>query len=158
MPGRIDTVLSAQEAPPDLESEVLFNMDFVCLAGSALRIRTRRFTLQQYLQFPHALVETMEGQQVLVDRPLSQLGVKRHVVLSLPFFLPAIFAIAQSDLIVTVPRKLAKITAGIAGVRLVEPPREIKAFPYFMTWHPRLTTEPAHVWFREQLRIAARGI
>jgi DNA-binding transcriptional LysR family regulator len=38
----------------------------------------------------------------------------------------------------------------------VEPPREIKAFPYFMAWHPRLTTEPAHAWFREQLRMAAR--
>jgi DNA-binding transcriptional LysR family regulator len=71
---------------------------------------------------------------------------------------PAIFAIAQTDLIVTVPRKLAKITAAMAGVRVVEPPREIKAFPYFMAWHPRLTTEPAHAWFREQLRMAARTI
>jgi len=40
-----------------------------------------------------------------VDRPLAQLGVKRRVVLSLPFFVPAIFAIAQTDLILTVPRK-----------------------------------------------------
>jgi DNA-binding transcriptional LysR family regulator len=158
LPGRIDTVLSAQEAPPTLESEVLFNVDFVCLVGSALRVRTRRFTLKQYLQFPHALVETMERQQALVDRPLAQLGVKRRVALSLPFFVPAIFAIAQTDLIVTVPRKLAKITAAMAGVRVVEPPREIKAFPYFMAWHPRLTTEPAHAWFREQLRMAARTI
>ena len=156
--GRIDTALSAEEAPPALESEVLFNLDFVCLVGSAQRVRTRRFTLKQYLQFPHALVETLKGQQTLVDRPLAQLGVKRRVAMTLPFFVPAIFAIAQTDLIVTVPRKLAQITAAIAGVRVVEPPREIKAFPYFMAWHPRLTTEPAHAWFREQLRMAARTI
>jgi len=37
----------------------------------------------------------------------------------------------------------------------VEPPLEIKTFAYFMAWHPRLTTEPAHAWFRKQLRIAA---
>jgi DNA-binding transcriptional LysR family regulator len=84
--------------------------------------------------------------------------VKRRVALRLPFFVPAIFAIAQTDLIATVPRKLAQVTAAIAGVRVVEPPREIKAFPYFMTWHPRLSTEPAHAWFREQLRMAARTI
>jgi DNA-binding transcriptional LysR family regulator len=156
--GKIDTALSAEEAPPTLESEVLFNLDFVCLVGSAQRVRTRRFTLKQYLQFPHALVETLEGQQTWVDRPLAQLGVKRRVALTLPFFVPAIFAIAQTDLIVTVPRKLAQITAAMAGVRVVEPPREIKAFPYFMAWHPRLTTEPAHAWFREQLRMAARTI
>ena len=156
--GALDTALSAEEAPPALDSEVLFNLDFVCLAGSAQRVRTRRFTLKQYLQFPHALVETLEGQQTWVDRPLAQLGVKRRVALTLPFFVPAIFAIAQTDLIVTVPRKLAEITAAMAGVRVVEPPREIKAFPYFMAWHPRLTTEPAHAWFREQLRAAARTI
>jgi DNA-binding transcriptional LysR family regulator len=156
--GRIDAALSAEEAPPALESEVLFSLDFVCLVGSAQRERSRRFTLKQYLQFPHALVETLKGQQTLVDRPLAQLGVKRRVALTLPFFVPAIFAIAQTDLILTVPRKLAQITAAMAGVRVVEPPREIKAFPYFMAWHSRLTAEPAHAWFREQLRMAARTI
>jgi DNA-binding transcriptional LysR family regulator len=154
--ARIDTALSAEVAPPILETEVLFNIDFVCLVGSAQRVRTRRLTLEQYLQLPHALVETWEGQQTLVDRTLAQLGVKRQVALSIPFFVPAIFAIAQTDLILTVPRRLAKITAAMAGVRVLEPPREIKAFPYFMAWHPRLTSEPAHAWFREQLRVAAR--
>jgi hypothetical protein len=27
-----------------------------------------------------------------------------------------------------------------------------------MSWHPRLTNEPAHVWLRDQVRIAARSI
>jgi DNA-binding transcriptional LysR family regulator len=101
--GRIDTALSAEPAPPVLESEVLFNLDFVCLVGSAQPIRARRFTLKQYLHFLHALVETLEGQQTFPDRALAQLGAKRRVVLSLPFFVPAIFAIAHTDLILTVP-------------------------------------------------------
>jgi hypothetical protein len=52
-------------------------------------------------------------------------------------------------MILTVPRRLAKITAVMAGVRVVEAPREIKSFPYFMASHPRLTDEPAHKWLRE---------
>ena len=156
--GRIDLALSAEAVPPTLESEVIFDLDFVCLVGSAQAGRTRRFTLKQYLQLPHAVVETLDGQQTMVDRPLAQLGVKRSVALRLPFFLPAIFAIAKTDLVLTVPRKLAKITAPIVGLRVVEPPREIKAFPYFMAWHSRLSTEPAHAWFRDQLRIVARSI
>jgi DNA-binding transcriptional LysR family regulator len=91
-----------------------------------------------------------------VDRALSHLGAKRRVAITLPFFVPAIFAIAQTDLIVTVPRRLAEITADVAGVRIVEAPPEIQSFPYFMSWHPRLTNEPAHQWFREQLRSAVR--
>jgi DNA-binding transcriptional LysR family regulator len=156
--GRINTYLCAEEAPPSLESETLFTLDFVCLAGAALRVGARRFTLKQYLEFQHVLVEIREGQQALVDRALSQLGAKRHVALTLPFFVPAIFAIAQTDLILTVPRRLAKITAFMAGVHVVEAPREIKSFPYFMAWHPRLTNEPAHEWFREQLRSAVRTV
>jgi DNA-binding transcriptional LysR family regulator len=154
--GRIDAALSAEEVPPALQSEILFNLDFVCVVGSALRMRTHRFTLKQYLQLPHVLVETSAGQQTLVDRPLAQLGVKRSVLLTIPFFVPAIYAIAHSDLVLTIPRKLAKITRGIMGVRVVEPPRELKAFPYFMAWHSRLTGEPAHAWFREQIRQALR--
>jgi len=141
--GRIDTFLCAEEAPPSLESEMLFTVDFVCLVGAALRVRARRLTLKQYLEFQHVLV---------------QLGAKRRVALTLPFFVPAIFAIAQTDLILTVPRRLAKITAGMAGVRVVEAPREIESFPYFMAWHPRLTNEPAHKWFHEQLRSAVRTV
>jgi DNA-binding transcriptional LysR family regulator len=156
--GRIDLALSAEAVPPTLESEVIFNLDFVCLVGSTQPVRKRRFTLKQYLQLPHALVETLGGQQTMVDRPLAQLGVKRRVVLRLPFFLPAIFAIAKTDLVLTVPRKLAKITAPIAGLRVVEPPREIEAFPYFIAWHPRLTNESAHAWLRDQVRIAARSL
>ncbi len=156
--GRIDLALSAEAVPPTLESEVIFNLDFVCLVGSTQPVRKRRFTLKQYLQLPHALVETLGGQQTMVDRPLAQLGVKRRVALRLPFFLPAIFAIAKTDLVLTVPRKLAKITAPIAGLRVVEPPREIKAFPYFMAWHSRLNTEPAHAWLRDQVRAVARSL
>jgi DNA-binding transcriptional LysR family regulator len=156
--GRIDLALSAEAVPPTLEGEVIFNLDFVCLVGSTQPVRKRRFTLKQYLQLPHALVETLDGQQTMVDRPLAQLGVKRRVALRLPFFLPAIFAIAKTDLVLTVPRKLAKISAPIAGLRVVEPPREINAFPYFMAWHSRLNTEPAHAWLRDQVRIAARSL
>jgi DNA-binding transcriptional LysR family regulator len=155
--GRIDVALSAEAVPATLEYELIFNLDFVCLVGSAQPVRTRRFTLKQYLQLPHALVETLDGQQTMVDRPLAQLGVKRRVAMRIPFFIPAIFAIARNDLILTVPRKLAKIAA-MAGLRMVEPPRAIKPFPYFMAWHSRHATEPAHRWFREQLRMAASGI
>jgi DNA-binding transcriptional LysR family regulator len=84
--GRINTFLCAEEAPPSLDSEMLFTLDFVCLVGAALRIRAHRLTLKQYLELQHVLVEIREGQQALVDRALSQLGAKRHVALTLPFF------------------------------------------------------------------------
>jgi DNA-binding transcriptional LysR family regulator len=156
--GRLDMALSAEAVPTSLETEVLYEETFVCIVGSRCRTRTRRLTLKQYLDLPHAIVETWERQQTPVDRRLAELGVKRHAVLSLPFFVPALLAIARTDLVLTLPRRLAKIMAPVADVRVVEPPHEIKGFSYFMAWHARLTSEPAHVWFRRQLTKIARTI
>jgi DNA-binding transcriptional LysR family regulator len=156
--GRIDLSLCAEEVPAALENQVIFNLDFVCLVGSRQRIRSRRLTLKQYLQLPHAMILTGDGHQAMVDRPLGALGLKRHVALRIPFFIPAVLAIAQSDLVLTVPRTLAKMTNQITTLRMIEPPHELKPFPYFMSWHPRLTNETAHSWLRDQVRTAARSI
>jgi DNA-binding transcriptional LysR family regulator len=156
--GRIDLALSAEAPPPALDAEVLYEENFVCLVARAHKIRARRLSLKQYLNLPHVIVSTWEGQQTPVDRPLAELGLKRHAVLRVPFFVPSIFTVARTDLILTVPRRFGKLAAASADVRVVEPPREIKGFSYFMAWHPRLTAESAHTWFREQLRRAARAI
>ena len=156
--GRIDTALSAEAPPSTLESEVLYDEDFVCLIARGQGKHPRRFTVKQYLNLSHAIVETWEGQQTPVDRPLADLGLKRQAVLRIPFFVPTILSIARTDLVITVPRRLAKIMAPLANVWVVEPPREIKGLSYFMTWHQRLNAEPAHTWFREEIRIAARSI
>src|SRR5260370_42333162 len=66
----------------------------------------------------------------------------------------AIFAIAQTDLILTVPRRLAKITAVMAGIRVVEAHGEIQSLPHFMYWDPRATHEPSLKLCPEQLRPA----
>jgi DNA-binding transcriptional LysR family regulator len=81
-----------------------------------------------------------------------------HITLRIPFFIPAVHAIAQTDLVLTVPRTLTKMTKRITSLRMIEPPRELRPFPYFMSWHPRLTNEPAQAWLREQVRVAAQSI
>ena len=134
--GKIDLALSPLAAPSPLETERLFKEDFVCLLGADHRLRSRRLTLKQYLELAHVAVGAL-------DRPLAGLGLRRRVALSVPFLVPAVAAVAGSDLVVTLPRKLAKAVAAMANVRFVEPPPEIKSFQYFMVWHPRLTAEPS---------------
>jgi DNA-binding transcriptional LysR family regulator len=132
--GRINTFLCAEEAPPSLESEMLFTLDFVCLVGAALRVRARRLTLKQYLEFQHVLVEIREGQQALVDRALSRLGAKRRVALTLPFYVPAIFAIAQTDLILPPCRADWQRSLRSWLVRALWK-RLVRSSPFRISWH-----------------------
>jgi DNA-binding transcriptional LysR family regulator len=156
--GRLDVALSAEAPPSSLEVEVLYEEEFVCLLGSVPPTRRKRLTLREYLDRPHVVVETWGGQQTPVDVPLAQLGFKRHAVVRVPFFVPTILSIRHTDLTLTLPRRLASMTSSWSGLRTVEAPKEIKGFSYLMAWHPRLSSDPAHGWFRDQVRIAARSL
>src|SRR5262245_16824515 len=47
--GKLDAALSAEDPPSNLQSEVLFQVDFVCVVGVAQTLHARRLTLAQYL-------------------------------------------------------------------------------------------------------------
>jgi len=154
--GRIDVALTPIPVPASLEGEVLFEEDFVCVLGSQRKRPSSRLTLKQYLDAPHAIVNVLAGQQTFVDRPLAELGLRRRVALIVPFFVPATLAILDTDLIVTIPRRLAQSIQTMRQLSIAKPPAAIRSFPYLMVWHPRLTGDPAQVWFREQVRVVAR--
>ena len=154
--GRIDVALTPIPVPASLQGEVLFEEDFVCVLGSQRKRPASRLTLKQYLDAPHAIVNVLAGQQTLVDRPLAELGLRRRVALSVPFFVPATLAILDTDLILTIPRRLAQSFQTMRELSIVKPPAAIRSFPYLMVWHPRLTGDLAQAWFREQVRVIAR--
>jgi DNA-binding transcriptional LysR family regulator len=154
--GRIDVALTPIPVPASLEGEVLFEEDFVCVLGSQRKRPASRLTLKQYLDAPHAIVNVLAGQQSLVDRPLAELGLRRRVALIVPFFVPATLAILDTDLILTIPRRLAQSFQTMRELSIVKPPAAIRSFPYLMVWHPRLTGDLAQAWFREQVRVIAR--
>jgi DNA-binding transcriptional LysR family regulator len=156
--GRLDLVLDVAGAPAKLESETLFTDVFVCVVASEHPIRARRLTLNQYLKYQHVVVNVLSGQQTPVDRPLGALALKRQVGLVIPFFAPAFLAVAQSNMILTVPKRLALKLAKTAAVRLIEAPHQVKGFKYEMIWHPRLTADSVHQWFRDQVRAVAKEL
>src|SRR5258708_5108916 len=61
-------------------------------------------------------------------------------------------AVANTDMVLTVPRRLALAFAQSGSVRWMAAPPEIRGFNYDMMWHQRLDDDPAHGWFREQVR------
>jgi DNA-binding transcriptional LysR family regulator len=154
--GRIDVALTPIPVPASLQGEVLFEEDFVCVLGSQRKRPASRLTLKQYLDAPHAIVSVLAGQQTLVDRPLAELGLRRRVALIVPFFVPATLAILDTDLILTIPRRLAQSFQTMRELSIAKPPAAIRSFPYLMVWHPRLTGDFAQAWFREQVRVVAR--
>ncbi|MBD2069990.1 LysR family transcriptional regulator [Leptolyngbya sp. FACHB-671] len=157
--GRCDVALgvgSVPTLPKELKVEVLYQENFVCLMSTDTKFKGKRFSLDEYLRRPHAVVATAEGRQTMIDRPLADLGKQRNVVLQSPYFMSTALSIVGTDLIFTVPMRIALELSKLANFQQVLPPQEISDFPYTVVWHPRLGGNSEQAWFRDQIRATVK--
>jgi DNA-binding transcriptional LysR family regulator len=157
--GRVDLALNADDGhtPDRFHREVIYDDDFVCVVANTSR-HQRRFTLKQYLAGLHVHVGVFTGRQTIQDQQLAALGEKRRCAIEVPFFTAAIKCVPGTDLIATVPRRLAALERHNPALRFIEPPRELQGFRYLMIWHPRLHTDAAHVWLRSMITTTGRQL
>lgn len=87
-----------------------------------------------------------------MDRALGKEGLRRHVALTLPHYLVAPEILAGSDLIMTVPRRIAAQFCTVWPLRMFSPPINVKGFEVAVAWHPRSAADPAIVWLLEALK------
>ena len=157
--GRCDLALgvgSAPTPPKGLKVEVLYKECFICLISADNPLKNERLSLDEYLRHPHAVVTTAEGQQTMIDRPLADLGKARDIVFQSPYFMATALNIVGTDLIFTVPMRVALELSKLANLRQVLPPQEIGNFLYSMIWHPRIEGDAGQAWFRDQIRATVR--
>jgi DNA-binding transcriptional LysR family regulator len=153
--GRIDVALTPLAAPDNLQSQILFEEDFVCLLNHAHPLRGDRLSVQDLAAYPHATVGGMNPQQTIVVDQLKRLGIDVRNEIRVPYFSGAVAAVRKTNLIALLPRRFARQHAD-PTLRIVEAPAEIIGITYRMVWHPRLTADPTHSWLRSVLtRVAA---
>jgi DNA-binding transcriptional LysR family regulator len=78
------------------------------------------------------------------------------VVATLPTFLPALAAVARSDVIVTMPTQLVETYKKPFELRAYTPPLPIRPFMLSAVWHRRNDADPGLAWFIAQLRACVR--
>lgn len=137
---------------PQLEAgfyqQKLFEQDFSCVVRSGHpRVRTR-LTEAMFRRENHVVVTASGTGQNLVEEELQRLGVKRNVALQMPNFLGLGGLVASTDLMVTVPSRVAKTLLRIADVKAVRPPFQLPTFSIKQHWHERYKQDPANAWLR----------
>jgi DNA-binding transcriptional LysR family regulator len=66
--------------------------------------------------------------------------------------------VAGTDLIATLPRRMALGELHNPAIKILPAPAEMTGFKYLMAWHPRVNTDAAHVWLRSMVRSAAKAL
>ncbi len=94
----------------------------------------------------------------IVDQVLAAEGRSRRVIVAVPYFLAALATVAASDLIATMPRRIALCHAAGFRLEVTEPPVPIRRFPVKMAWSRRSGNDPAIGWLRGALEKAAAAL
>ncbi|PFH07991.1 DNA-binding transcriptional LysR family regulator [Collimonas sp. PA-H2] len=148
--GEIDLAFHTSEgAPSGLRRRALFTERYV-LAGRAGHPRLqRRPTLAQFCKLEHVIVSPDGGGFLgVTDEMLSEVGLARRVVLSVPHFLFVRSVLESTDLVAMLPSRLVRNTSAL---QLVEPPVDVLGYEMAMLWHERSHRDPAHQWLREYI-------
>jgi len=132
--------------------EPLFEDAFVCVLGSKLIRGKGPLETKEYLSFRHISIETQPHQQNLIDRSLAEAGLQRRVAVHLPYVLTAIRMLETTDLVLTMPARIAEQVQALLDLPHLKAPKELPAIRYSMLWHPRFDSDLLHVWLRETVR------
>ena len=131
--------------------QTLFEQDFVCLAAlDHPRVRAKP-TKRAFLAEAHIAVSSSGTGHSIVDKVLAQHGIARQVVLRLPSFLGVARIVAQTELLVIVPRILGETLALQEPVRILEPPVALPSYAVKQHWHERFHSDEGNVWLRRAI-------
>jgi len=154
-----DAALMVGPARADVSTlmrQLLFKDRLVCVARHRNPAIARELSLERYTQAQHVLVSPRGLQGGLVDDALRARGLERRVLLEVPHFLAAALVVAGSDLLLTVPERLAEVAAPRFDLRVAPLPLDVAPIEFLQLWHPRDQDDAAHVWLRAQVAAAAR--
>ncbi|MEO0750790.1 MAG: LysR family transcriptional regulator [Pseudomonadota bacterium] len=148
----ITVTMGAQ--PLELSVERFYQDEIVCFFDG--KQRNAPTTLEEYCAARHATVDFGGDNKSLVDTALDATGNSRQV------FLRAsnVYALANlargSDLIMTLPGRLA-MTA-FKGFSVAAPPFPLAPVSYDIMYHRRVAETARHMWFMDRLRMACTAI
>lgn len=115
----------------------------------------KKLDLDTLCSLDHAVIAKQAGMlQGDIDEQLRKLGRKRRVVVSAPSILAMPALVANSNLVATIPRRLAELSTD--ELEIFELPLPKISYEILLSWHPRLQADPGHKWFRD-LIVADTG-
>ena len=151
--GDIDlTFIGADPPGGALKSQELFRERFTGLLCArhplAVKAGQNAVTLDDYLAYPHVMVSFRDPRQSPIDARLAELGRKRSIAVTTPNFASNVASIGGTDLIMSLPSRLAAKTIR-ADLIQFDLPLDVPDYPYSLLWHTRSDQDQAMIWLRQ---------
>jgi DNA-binding transcriptional LysR family regulator len=127
----------------------LFREKYVCIVRSGHPRFARGMSVEAFRQAEHGYADSSGIAHEQVEKVLAQHGIPRRLGLTVPQFMVLPLVIAGSDLVVTMPSRLAEAFARLIPIQVPPFPVRIPAFDIKLFWHQRAHKDAANKWLRD---------
>ena len=136
---------------PPVRRQPLFRDPYVCLMRADHPLVGRNLTKKQFLAASHALVSYKGGHRV-IEEALDRAGLARRIALRVPHFTVVPMVLERTDLVLTLPSRIARVYERQGRFKSVPPPVPIPPADVAAHWHERFERDPGNRWLREMIR------
>ncbi len=153
--GDLDVVLGFEvilQPAGYLNCDRLFTDCMTCLTNDAYAPAAGGvLSLDVYVAMKHMLISRTGTRIGVIDEWLAARGLERRIALIVPHFLPAPFIAARTDMLLSLPLRIAERFVRLAPLKILPVPIDLPVYDLVMVWHPLREKDPAHRWLRAQI-------
>jgi DNA-binding transcriptional LysR family regulator len=139
----------------DLCYEAFHEEKLVVIARAGHPAFAAGLTALVYQDSRHVAVHPRSGRNSPLELVLGSAKVRRQVQLFVPNYLPIPSLVAASDLLGTVPQRLAERAARSLALEIAPLPLALPAIQVSMIWHRQQDASPGLAWLRQCIVDAA---
>jgi DNA-binding transcriptional LysR family regulator len=129
----------------------LFRQRYVCMFRKGHALDKRKLSLSEFAAAEHLLVISEGTGHGKVDEVLKRSGVERRISLTVPHFVAVGHILQATDLVATVPERLAERMAEPFGLTYVNHPATLPEVAINVFWHAKFHKAPANQWLRSMV-------
>ncbi|WP_411382486.1 LysR family transcriptional regulator [Pseudomonas sp. MPB26] len=144
------------DMPAELRTTPLFEEHYTCLVDRNSLPASGTLDLPTYMSRPHVLLEMRGSGTPEIERALTAIRERRHVVVSLPHWGVAPQLIQGTDLILTVSSR-GLLNIDHRHLLAVPPPFHIPSFAFELAWHGRRGGDAGLQWLIGRVQGGLQG-
>jgi DNA-binding transcriptional LysR family regulator len=128
----------------------LYEGDYACVVRAGHPAIKARLTLKQFKAAEHILVapKGVSGQAQVMERVLGSRKVNARITVQVSNFYAVMALVNSTDLIATIPLRLAQSMQQLTGLKVLAPPIPLPKLKVSLYWHERFHRDPGNAWLR----------
>jgi len=127
----------------------LFRQRYVCLFRQGHRLDKKRLSLAEFSAAEHLVVVSPGTGHGKVDELIERSGIERRVRLTVPHYVAIGHILQATDLVATVPERLAQRMAQPFGLAYATHPAKLAEVAINVFWHAKFHRAPDNQWLRK---------